>query len=196
MRGTIAVRTASTRRNGEFELDSVPVGEYRLRVLRIGYEAYDRHVAMTGPADSIRIEMLEFGRLRDSLREADYKRRLAAARARPRHWDCRVPSGELRKVAEATYEGFFGSNDAMREAGIEYGMPPERSAFIHDFRVVKADECRRLGEAFDRQNGLVQDQLFVFRVGKIYWFPGDGNHGDPMAVGLDGKIIGVWVVGN
>lgn len=192
LRGSAVVRTARTHSDGRFDFDGVASGEYRLRVRRIGYDPYDNSIQLVGPVDSIRVVLVDGRATRDSIAHADFERRLAAARARPRHWNCNVPSADVHSRAVAAYYEFF-STPGMETLGREYGMPSERDAFLRNFRTVSdARECRRLAEALDRQQGLIDDQLYVFRVGRVYFLPGpDGG----MIVDLSGKIIAVFMVG-
>src|SRR4051812_23434601 len=47
----------STSRNGAFEFAAVPAGEYHLRVRRIGFRMSERTIVLSGPRDSVRVEL-------------------------------------------------------------------------------------------------------------------------------------------
>jgi len=119
---------------------------------------------------------------------------LAAARARPRHWDCHASNDEVRGAANTAAALFLGDKGPSLEAlRREHGIPAARDEFLRDFRAVTgADECRRLAEALDKQIGLVDDRIVVYRIGKVYLLPQYGDGG--MLVSLDGRIISVFVI--
>jgi hypothetical protein len=185
-------RGMMTRADGRFAFDSIPIGEYELRVRRIGLVGQQRALSITGAADTVRVELQSAADV-DSLQQAALQRKLADARSRPRRWTCRVSDDDIRTTAAASADRFLG--DAYRGSSFfsEMGLPATRAAFLRDFRGVRdTTECRRLLEAIDRQFGLVDDQLRVFRIGRVYFFPDFGDGG--MFVGLDGKILGILIV--
>jgi len=153
-------------------------------------------LALAAPAHAQRLPRDSATRVADSLRKADFEKRLAAARSRPRHWNCDASAEEVRAAADSAYDNFPGSDaEGLRRAAREYGMPAARRAFLRDFRAIRsAEECRLLGEALDKQIGLVDDAIRVYRTGKVYYLPGYGYGG--MIVGLDRKIIGIYIVPN
>ena len=192
LRGSAVVRTTRTHSDGRFDFDRVASGEYHLHVRRIGYDQYDNPITLVGPVDSVHVVLVDGRARRDSIASADFERRLAGARARPRHWNCNVPSADVHSRALAAYQEFLGTS-RTEKFGRDFGMPSARDAFLHDFRAVTdARECRRLAEAVDRQQGLIDDQLYVFRVGRVYFFPGPEGG---MIVDRSGKIITFFVVG-
>jgi hypothetical protein len=180
---------AITPSTGAFEFVPVPAGDYRLRVRRIGLAMAERSIALNGPRDSVRVELRDNSQILDSLRRLDFERRLASARARPRHWDCSVSARDVAFEAQRAYT--LLAPPFEEASSNDYGLPRSREAFRRDFRAIRdRAECRRLAAALDRQIGLPDDTLYVFRVGRIYFLPAFGD----MVVSLDGKVLVVFVV--
>lgn len=129
----------------------------------------------------------------DSARRTDADRQVTDVRARPRQWDCRVSNRDVQVAASAAFREFVAGDEGMLKLARAYGMPAKRDAFLRNFRMLEdSRECRRVAEAIDGQFGLVDEQLRVFRVGNVYFLPGFGDGG--MVVGLDGKILAVFIV--
>ena len=194
LRERAVVRTERTRIDGRFGFQGVPIGEYRLRVRKLGLGVYEHPLTLPAPGDSIHVTLRGASAAFDSARRVEYGRRLTAARLRPRHWNCRVSAREVSTQAAATYEQFLGPEaKGLRESAREYRMPSARETFLRDFRGINDPRaCRRLGEAIDRQYGLVSDRLRVFRVGQVYFLPDFGDQG--MVVGVDGTILAIFIV--
>lgn len=193
-RGSATVRSGRTSAEGTFEFDDVPVGEYRLRIRKIGLAAHEQQIRVAAGGDSVRIALRDASVVRDSMRQADFERKLAVARSRPRRWTCRVSQRDVRATAPAAFAQLVGDDSAASyENARTYRVPRTRAAFLRDFRgVTDPQECRQLAEALDRQIGLVLDQLRVFRTGSAYFLPDWGDGG--MVVGLDGTILAVFIV--
>lgn len=196
-RDSSVIRRATTNLDGLFSFDSLAIGAYRLRVLRVGYVIADSQLALLGPIDSVRVQLQDPRRIqaaKDSLNRIAWAKRLAAARARARHWDCTTSAADLRSIALEAFSRFPGDpTQGMHDAAREYGMPMDSATFLRDFRpVASRAECRRLAESIDRQWGLVDDHLKIFRIGKVYYLPDFGDGGTIVA--LSGKIIAVYIV--
>jgi hypothetical protein len=151
-------------------------------------------VRLAGPADTIRFQLRELAVVasRDSLANGRDAKSVAKS-ALARHWDCRVTDHEVHNAAILAYNRFLGGDaPAMLDSAHVYGIPFTRDGFFNDFRrVTDAGECRRIASAIDKQFGLLEEQLRVFRVGKVYFFPDFGDGG--MVVGLDGKVLAIYV---
>jgi hypothetical protein len=113
-----------------------------------------------------------------------FQKELAAARSRPRRWNCDVPLDTVRAQASAALD--------LRASMQPYlGIPPDSASFIRSFRGVDPAECRRIAEAVDRSYGLVDDKVFAFRIGNAFWFP---RLGDGTLTNEAGKILVSYVV--
>jgi hypothetical protein len=187
LREGVVLRRARTT-DGRFELHGLPHGAYQLRVRKLGIAPFEGRAVLASPVDTIRVTMGSIRAALDSAAVRERERLLAAARARPRHWNCRTTEAERRSTAESAFAALTRGDYSKR-----YAIPADSGAFHRDFRrVVSARECRRLAAALDRDFGLIDDDLVVFRVGRMYFLPGYGSGG--MMVGLDGKVIGVFII--
>jgi hypothetical protein len=188
LRAQAVVRSARTRADGRFEFEHIATGDYRVRVVRDGMPAQEQVVRLAGPADTIRFQ------LRDASPAAiDSGRRVATTANRGRRWECNVTDHEVHNAAILAYNRFLGGDaPTMIDSARTLGLPYTRDGFMSDFRRVSdPGECRRIASAIDKQYGLVDQNLRVFRVGKIYFFPDFGDGG--MVVGLDGKVLAIYI---
>ena len=194
LRGTVPVRSGRTGTEGQFEFTDVPIGQYRLRIRKIGLAAHEQQIRVPAGGDSVQVTLRDASVVRDSMQQAEFERKLAIARSRPRRWTCRVSARDVRATAPAAFEQLVGSDStASAENASQYGVPRTREAFLREFLGVSdPEECRRLAEALDRQIGLVSDRLRVFRTDSVYFLPDWFDGG--MVVRLDGTILTIFIV--
>jgi len=145
--------------------NALPFGEIFLRVRRIGYDVQRRVVSIAARNTHFVVEMKPYDP-EAWRREAGriFQEQLKAARARPRHWYCTVPPDSVHAAALAA----VGLREGMRPY---LGLPPDSASFVNSFRALQPEECRGIARAMDRSYGLIDDTLYVFRVGKAFWFP-------------------------
>jgi hypothetical protein len=197
LRAQAVVRSVRTRADGRFEFDHLPTGDYRVRVSREGMNPQEQMVRLAGPADTIRFQVRDRStadatQSSESFSSSDSVRRVSA-RGQGRHWDCRVTDHEVHNAAILAYNRFLGADaPSLADSARAFGLPYTRDGFLNEFRRVSdPTECRRIASAIDKQYGLTDQNLRVFRVGKIYFFPDFGDGG--MVVGLDGKVLAIYI---
>jgi hypothetical protein len=119
----------------------------------------------------------------------EWRHRLAAARARPRHWSCRVNPEQLRAERDKAFRTLVGDDEGAPPDTTAFGLPRRRATFERSFRAIAAAaECRRLAVAIDRAIGLADDTLLIFRIGRVYWLP------ERMALfGRDGTLLTMFI---
>jgi hypothetical protein len=122
----------------------------------------------------------------DSAARAEYRRKLAVARSRPRHWSCNVDSAKYAEAQAKAYETFMERGGVVTKKAVKFGMPRDRSGFYRDFRPLTQDECKRLAVAVDREEGLIEDSLVAFRIGRVFWLP---ELSGGQVANLSGKIV-------
>ncbi|HWE42882.1 MAG TPA: hypothetical protein VG432_10270 [Gemmatimonadaceae bacterium] len=139
----------------------LPGGAYRRRVRTPGIAPFEGRIDLGSRVDMIRVRMGSIRAALDSVATSERKRLLAAARARPRHWSCRTSEGDRRTTAACAFGAPSGGDYTKQSA-----IPTHRDTFFRGFqRIESASECRRLAVALDKECGLVDDDLVVFRVG-------------------------------
>lgn len=73
-----------------------------------------------------------------------------------------------------------------------YAIPSAWTEFRRDWRsITNPAECSRLARALDRGQGLIDDHLRAFRVGRVYFLLDVGDGG--MVVTLGGSFIAVYI---
>lgn len=179
------VGSTRTGTDGSFSLTEIRAGDYILRIRHIGYVIHRQSIAVRDSVVRLRVLMPSADVARDSLMRMEFRRKLALARGRPRHWNCRVDSAEFRMARAEALQRFFG------DGAQPDGTPRRRDEFVRGFRQVTQAECDRLAVALDREHGLIEDSIVVYRVGDRLWLPAFGENG--AIADLSGKILAFFV---
>jgi hypothetical protein len=196
--GTIILYRDSTEQSGSISkwvtgqgvvFDSVPAGAHLMDVRRIGYKRIRQVVQTSAGTDTVTIRMIVAydPRAIDSAAHADYRRKLALARARPRHWTCERDSATVHEYAlRWAWLSSTAARDVMLGLKPRWGIPTTGPAFVEQFRpITDPGECARIVARLDDQYGMIDDHLAIFRVGDVYLLAERSG----AIVDLTGKII-------